>query len=98
MTDGFSFNGDDGLAAGVARLLAPKRQECRFPDGESQLGEAALMPLQAGALGKWKSLVVISESRETIEEVVRLLPPAWRARSKVSHNGLRFTVRNVAGL
>ena len=74
VTDGFSFNGDDGLAAGVARLLAP------------------------GVLGKWKSLVVVSESRETIEEVVRRLPPTWRARSKVSCGGLRLTVRNVAGL
>ena len=74
VTDGFSFNGEDGLAAGVARLLAP------------------------GVLGKWKSLVVVSESRETIEEVVRRLPPTWRARSKVSCDGLRLTVRNVAGL
>ena len=97
VADGFSFCGENGLAASFVRLLVPKRQECRFPDGESQLGEAALMPLHNGVLGKWKSLVVVSESRKTIEEIVRLLPPAWRARSKVSCNGLRLTVRNVAG-
>ena len=53
------------------------------------------MPLPNDVLGKWQSLVAVSESRETIDEIVRRLPPAWRARSKVSRNGHRLVVRNV---
>ena len=71
VADGFSFNGENGLAASFVRLLAP------------------------GVLGKWQSLVAISESRETIDEIVRRLPPAWRAQRKVSRNGHRLVVRNV---
>ena len=71
VADGFSFNGENGLAASFVRLMVP------------------------GVLGKWQSLVAISESRETIDEIVRRLPPAWRARSKVSRNGHRLVVRNV---
>ena len=95
VADGFSFGGEDGLAASFVRLLVSKRQECRFSDGGPQLGEAALMPLHNGVLGKWQSLVAISEKRETINEIVRRLPPAWRARCKVSRNGHRLVVRNV---
>ncbi len=71
VADGFSFNGEDGLAAGVARLLTP------------------------GTLGKWRLLVAVSESPETIAEAVRLLPPDWRTRSRVSRSGRRLVVRNV---
>ena len=69
VADGFSFGGEDGLAAGFARLLAP------------------------GALGKWKKLVAVSENPETIAEAVRLLPPEWRERSKVSRGGRRLIVQ-----
>ena len=74
VADGFSFCGEDGLAASFVRRLVP------------------------GVLGKWQSLVAVSERRETIDEIVRRLPPAWRARSKVSRNGRRLVVRNVTAV
>ena len=37
VADGFSFGGEDGLAASFVRLLVSKRQECRFPEPLSRL-------------------------------------------------------------
>ena len=64
-------------------------------NGADGLAASFARLLAPGVLGKWQSLVAISESRETIDEVARLLPPAWRTRSKVSRNGHRLVVRNV---
>jgi len=45
-----------------------------------------------GVLGKFKEVVAVSASRETINDAVGRLPPEWRSRCRISHSGLRAVV------